>query len=460
MEATCIPRMRRYLWLGSLLVAAGLRASLAEAAPAMAGTNAFIPQPLSLADALNLGLQHSTVILRAQKDLQASQGVVIQTRAIAIPKLNATGSYSAAESSDVDRIVTPTITYGSDQNWSSQIKVVQSLYEGGRILSAFRAAKLIKERSMLDYNTTVADTVLGVQVAYYDVLNALQQISVQEASVELLSRELQDTTHRFDVGTVPRFNVLRAEVELANARPRLIRARNSYRIAKNNLINKLGFNVPKDAVEDVPLILSSTLQAEPFKLGLAQAIVLALDRRTELASLRKTQALRKEDIVNAKAGYKPSLQAYGGYDAHNSLLGQSLSDTDHGAIGGVQLTWSLFDGRRTQGKVVEATALYERAGVEVEDAERRVELEVRTAHSYFIEADEVLKSQEKVLEEAAEALRLARSRSEAGAGTQLDVLSAQTALTEARTTHAQALHDYAAARARLERAAGLTIPKS
>ena len=147
---------------------------------------------------------------------------------------------------------------------------MQSLYEGGRILSALRVARLTKERSMLDYQTAVANTVVEVQVAYYDVLLALQQITVQEASVELLTRELADTTRRYNAGTVPRFNVLRAEVELANARPRLIRARNSYRIAKNNLVNQLGFNVPKEALEDIPLTLAGKLEAEPYKIDLPQ----------------------------------------------------------------------------------------------------------------------------------------------------------------------------------------------
>jgi outer membrane protein TolC len=332
---------------------------------------------------------------------------------------------------------------------------VQSLYEGGRILSALRVARLTKERSLLDYHTAVANAVVEVQIAYYDVLLALQLITVQEASVELLTRELADTTRRYDAGTVPRFNVLRAEVELANARPKLIRARNSYRIGKNNLVNLLGFSVPKDTFEDIPLTLAGKLEAERYRIELPQAIMLALERRTELGSLRKTQALRNEDIVNAKATYKPSIEAY---DMHNSMLSQDLSNEKHGWIAGVQVTWSLFDGRRTEGKVKEATALYERAGVDLDDTGRRIELEVRTAYSNFIEADEVLKSQEKVQEEAEEALRLARARSEAGTGTQLDVLSAQTALTEARTTQIQALRDYSVARARLERAIGLSIP--
>ena len=448
---------------------------LASASPPRASasastTNNFVPQPLSLADGVNFALQRNPNILRAQKDLEVAQGVIIQTRAIAIPKVNLGGFFSAAQPSDVDTVnnppvvlngetVAPGFYFGPNQNWATQLKLVQSLYEGGRVMSALRVARLMKERSMLDYQTTVANTVVGVQVAYYDVLLAVQQITVQEASVGLLTSVLADTTRRYNAGTVPRFNVLRAEVELANARPKLIRARNTYRISKNNLVNQLGFNVPKEAQEDIPLTLSGKLAAEPYKIDLPQAIALALDRRTELEALRKTQALRKEDIVNAKAPYKPSLQAFGGYDVHNSTLSPDVGDEKYGFIAGVQLNWSLFDGGRTRGRVVEARALYDRAGVELDDAGRRIELEVRTAYSNFIEADEVLKSQEKVREEAEEALRLSRARSEAGTGTQLDVLSAQTALTEARTTQILALHGYSVARARLERAIGINIPK-
>ncbi len=368
------------------------------------------------------------------------------------------------ETSDVDIITVPPsqtspgFTFGNDQTWSSQIKLVQSLYEGGRLMSSLRAARLTKEQSMLNYQTAVADAVRDVQVAYYDVLLAEQQIKVEEASVELLERELSDTTRRFNAGTVPRFNVLRAEVELANERPRLIQARNSFRIGKHNLGNLLGLREPKEATEDVALTLSGKLEAEPFQLNLPQALATALERRSELGALRKAEALRREDLVSAKAGYKPSLEAFGGYDGHNTALSQDLGHVDNGWIAGVQVKWNLFDGFATRGKVIEATAQHERSLVDLDDTSRRIELEVRTAYSNFIEADEVLKSQEKVVEEAEEALRLASARSDAGTGTQLDVLSAQTALTQARTTQIQALHDYATARARLERAVGMNVP--
>jgi outer membrane protein TolC len=420
----------------------------------------FITQPLSLAETVDVALRQNATILKAQTDLEAAEGVVIQTRAVALPKVGIIGDYGAVAEGDVDSPPqsVPGFTFGTEQSWRTQVRLTQSIYEGGRLASAFRAARLTRERSMLVYQTAVIDTVLEVEIAYYNVLFAEQEIGVQEASVDLLSRELTDTTRRYDAGTVPRFNVLRAEVELANARPKLIRARNAFRVTKNRLATLLGFNLPREMDEDIPLRLSGKLAAEPFELPLSQAIGLALERRTELDALRKTQALRQEDIVNARAGYKPSLQVFAGYDAHSSIFTPDLTEDVHGWIAGAQASWNIFDGSLTRGRVREAKAMHARSSVELDDAARQIELEVRSAFSNFIEAREVVESQKKVFEQAEEALRLARAREGAGTGTQLDVLSAQTALTDARSTQVLALREYSVARARLERAAGLLTP--
>jgi outer membrane protein len=296
-----------------------------------------------------------------------------------------------------------------------------------------------------------------VRVAYFDVLVAGQQIIVQEASVNLLNRELEDQQRRFDAGTVPRFNVLRAEVAAANQRPNLIRARNAYRIAKNNLANLLGYNLPREIWEDIPLQLTDKLEATPYQIDLPSAIAQAMEKRPELGVLRKAEKLQKEGIVNARAGYKPSVQLFGGYGDKSSQFENDLSVERHGWFGGAQLTWDIFDGLLTQGKVGEAKALHEKSKNVLEDTSRQIELEVRTAYSTFIEATEVLDSQSKVQEQAEEALRLAKARADAGTATQLDVLDAETSLTQARTTQIQALHDYAVARARLERAIGQNL---
>lgn len=434
-----------------------LTAASAVAANTSTNCPAWPSRPLSLGDALNIALQQNAAVLKAQRDLEASAGVVVQTRAVAWPKAQIVGQYHVIDENSIDTPSGFPIVFGTDQAWGAEIRVVQSIYAGGRINSALRSAKQTQEQAVALYQTVVADTLLAVRLAYCDVLLAAQQITVQEASVNLLTKEQEDQQRRFDAGTVPRFNVLRAEVELANARPRLIRARNAHRVSKNNLANVLGYKLPQEMREDIPLPLAGNLEVEPLHIELPVAVAQALERRTELTALRKAEELRKEGIENAAAGSRPSLQLFAGYGARSSQFENDLTAERHGWLAGVQASWNLFDGMLTRGKVAEARALHEKSRVEIDDASRRIELEVRTAYSTFIEAKEVLQSQEKVQEQAAEALRLARARSEAGTGTQLDVLSAQTALTQARTTQLQARHDYAVAKARLERAIGQEV---
>jgi outer membrane protein TolC len=415
----------------------------------------WITRPLSLTDCLNIALSQNATILKAKSDLEASQGVVVQTRAVALPHLQATGQYKDTDPSAIESFPVPGFSQ-PHQNWNAGVQIVQSIYEGGKMVAALRAASVTKQQALAQYQTVIADTLLGARTAYYDVLLAAQQITVHEASVNLLQKELEDQQRRYDAGTVPHFNVLRAEVAVANERPALIRARNNYRIAKNNLSNLLGYNLPREIWEDIPLNLTDTLDATPYQVDLPAAIQQALARRTELVAARKTAELQRLNVVNAKAGYKPTIQVFAGYNWYNAQFTPPVElDHDiHGWNAGGQLSWDIFDGMLTRGKVVQAKALYEKSRTDVDDKGRQIELEVRTAYSDFIEAREVLESQQKVQEQADEALREARARADAGTSTQLDVLDAETSLTQARTTQIQALHDYAVARARLERAIG------
>lgn len=451
------------LWAWALpMHAAATNGPAGPAAP----SNSRLLRPLSLADALDTALQQNSTILKSQADIEAAYGVVVQTRAIALPKLRVTSEYQANEASSVDRfrVKGSSLTNSlfanafefADQRWSANVRVVQSVYEGGRITSALRAARLTREQALLNHEVVIADVLRDVRVAYYDVLVALQQIAVQEASVKLLEQELNETRRRFEAGTVPQFNVLRAEVEVANARPRLIRARNAYRIGKDTLATLLGERI-QAAIEEVGLQLTDRLEAAPLEATLAEVLARALENRAELAALRKVAALREENIVNAKSGYKPAVQVFAGYGARSSQFSSDLADELHGWEAGAQLSWNIFDGFLTKGRVMEAKALQRKTDEEIADVGRRIELEVRTAYSLLVEAREVLESQKKVQESAEEALRLATVRAAAGTATQLDVLNAQTALTEARTTQVQALHGYAVARARLDRAVGQKI---
>lgn len=435
------------LLLGGVLLAAGFTTRAAE-------TNAaWLTRPLSVADALNTALLQNAAILSAKQDFESSQGLVIQTRAVALPQVTATGQYKATDPKAVEN--NPSFSQ-PEQNWNAGIQIVQNIYDGGRNIAALRAAGATKKQALAVYQTAVADTLLQVRLAYYGVLLAAQQVTVREASVKLLQQELEDQRRRLEAGTVPRFNVLRAEVAVANERPALIRARNDHRIAKNNLANVLGYNLPREVWEDIPFNLTEGFNLAPLEISLPDAVQTALQKRTELEALRRTVDLQKLSVINARSGYQPTISVFAGYEWFNARFTAPVTlDNDiHGWNAGAQLSWSIFDGALTYGKVKQARADLAKAKITLADQQRQIELGVRTAYSGLVQARETLDSQQKVQEQADEALREANARADAGTATQLDVLNAETALTQARTTLVQAQYDYAAARARFERALG------
>jgi outer membrane protein TolC len=418
------------------------------------------PQRLTLPECLELALKQNPAILKAQQEIQRTRGIIIEARAPAIPQVAARAQYQQIDVRAID--VFPgsasQIYNNQKQPWSAQIEVSQLVYSGGRVSAALRAARLTDQTAALGFQRTVADTILAVRKAFYGILLSQAQVEVRQQSVKLLEQQLTDTQHRFDVGAVPRFNVLRAEVELANAKPPLIRAQNDLRLAKEALVRLLGLDSSAEGQNDFTLItFDGHLAYEHRAWQLGTALTDALKLRPEL-QLAETQTRISQEALNvAGAGYKPEVSVFANYGWRNSMFADTLDDTRDGWTAGARLSWAPFDGLLTRGKVTQARAQLEQARIDTADIRRGIELEVRQAYSDYLQALELLEAQKKTVEQAEESLRLAEARFQAGTGVQLDVLSAQTALTEARSNEVQALYDYNVALATLERATGNTV---
>lgn len=414
--------------------------------------------PMTLEQALEHALSHNVTLRKGRQDLEEAQGLSIQQRAARLPRLGSTGNYQRLDEGRIERVqfsaAQPATPFLNNQSWNANLVVTQPIYAGGRYRSLARSSRLNREASLAAYQALVANTLLEVRIAYSDVLLSVEQIAVQEASKQQLERELETARRSLEAGSVPRFNVLRAEVELANSLPPLIRARNQERIARNTLALLLGCDIPAESGVDIPLRTADSLRAEPFEISVGAALNAAWMRRPEIKAAEASSRLRHEEVLQTRADLLPSLSGTAGYGVQNRNFIRDLDRTLDGWTVGVQANWLLFDFGSTQAKVSMARAREEKARLEIEDVRRRIELEVRTAFSSFLESKEVLTSQTRVIEQAEEAVRLVGARSEAGSSTQLEVLSAQTALKLSRTQFSQALRDYTVAKARLERAMG------
>ena len=419
-----------------------------------------LPESMTLQDCLDLALKQNPSILKAQQEIRRTQGVIVETRAPAVPQITASGNGEIIDSHAIDAYPIPgvnTVTRNQEEPWSAQVQISQLVYQGGRVSAALRAAKLSDQIAVLGFQKAVADTILDVRKAFYQILLNKALVDVREQSVTLLKQQLLDAQSRYDVGAVPRFNVLRAEVELANARPPLIRAQNDLRISKESLVKLLAIDSATQTNDFTPINFDGKLVYEHRAWDLSAALRQGLDHRPELLQAERQIGVAKANVKVAFSGYKPNASVFGNYGWHDSVFTNALDDTREGWTVGASVSWALFDGMLTRGKVTEARAQLEEANLDYADTRRQIELEVRQAYSDYLQTLELIEAQKKTVEEAEESLRLAEARFRAGTGTQLDVLSAQTALSDARSNEVLALHDYNVAIATLERVTGMTV---
>jgi len=409
----------------------------------------------TLESAISLALKQNPEILKSRYEIERTRGQVIEVRAQALPLLANTAQYTQLDPDSIQSGGNRSSFDGTsnsfilqDKSWKITFEARQTLYSGGKVRAALKIAAFEEDASIQLLRETVARVIANVRTQFYTALLNRELITVAGESIQLLGDELKDQQNRFSAGTVPRFNVLRAEVELANARPELIRSRNNFLISRLELAKTLGLD------EQATINVVGQLLMPPRELNLSQALVTARKSRAILKARVNSVGVEQQQITVARAGYKPTLDARLGYGFENAQNDIGLGEVVDGWYFGFVGSWNIFDGFQTKGRVKQAQARLASAEVDLSDSERQVELEVQRAYAKVNEAREVIASQSKVVEQADEALRLSRERLAAGAGTQLDVLDARVALTRARTTQKTALADYNVALAEYDRAIG------
>lgn len=430
-------------------------ASLLAALPAVAQINDgkpdpefAVPEALNLPYSLGFALDNNFTIRQARERIKQQEGIVLEVRSAQIPNVSAAAGYARNDQSIG--------LNGLDHNWSVNITARQVLYSGGGVTAGVRSQQLALDAAVLTLRAIINDVLLEVRTRFYTVLVNRERIKVQEQNIELLQRQLKDVKNRYEAGTVSNFEVLRAEVALANAQPALITARNNHRLAIEELRQSLGFvNISDQNVAKVPEFIG-TLEFNPVSYDLRSALVSAREQRPDLQRLTKLAAAAEQGVTARRAGYLPVVSAFGAYDWRmNSTGSSSLANARDGWTVGLQSTWDIFDGRATAGRVVQARSQLEQAKLAVAEAQLSVDVDVRRSISTYQQATELAEASKKVVEQAEEAVRLANARFGAGTATQLDVLTSQVDLTTARLNQLQAYYSYNVAVANVRRAMGL-----
>jgi outer membrane protein TolC len=415
--------------------------------------------------AIITALQQNPDVLRAKEEIERTKGVVIEITALALPHVNVTanGSWTDPHLGGSSGSISTgtgsggggsTISGGTDFAYNIRILGSQLVANYGTFRQ-IRGTFFQRDSAYFSFRNVVDQTIALVKTQFYQVILNRALIGVQEESVRLLESQLKDQQNRFEAGTVPRFNVLQAQVALSNQYPSLIAARNNYRISLYQLAKTLGLDHDPRHIES-PVDVVGEMVYIPRNIALAAAIEMGMSRRPFLKQARANVYNQIEQVHVALGGFLPNMTSTGGYEVFSSPRSTQFADVSKGWVAGLAFNWAIWDSGETYGRVKQQRALLSESKITYDDDVRQVELEVQQAYSNLQQNRELIQSQEKTVEQAEEAERLAKARLDAGAGTQLDVLNAQVQLTTAQSTKLQALFGYNSSLAEFDRVTGAT----
>lgn len=337
---------------------------------------------------------------------------------------------------------------GIGNSHSNTLTATLPIYNGGKISGTIKKAKagyLYSEQGVQKAYNDMRSTVTN---GYFDMLQADNMQKLGRESVDRLADHLKNVEAQYEVGVVAKVDVLRSQVELANAKQSLIKAENAYQIAEANLNKIVGLPM------DTQLKLDNILVYTPYENDMQYCLDYAAMHRPELEQAKQNVEAAKGALRVAISGHMPQVAASASQNWNDS----NWPGDENGNWGvGVQVTMNIFDSGVTTSKIHGAEADLAKAHETYRDTVDAVNLDVRSNYLNLREAEKRIDTTKLAVSQAEEDYRIAQLRYMNGVGTNTDVLDAQVALTDAKTNYLQAMYDYNTCKTNLETAIGVPM---
>jgi len=309
----------------------------------------------------------------------------------------------------------------------------------------YQASKVNVEAAKSDFDATKNQVSDQVARAYALTLRADAALETARANVELSQALLDLAKRQKEAGTGTGIETVRADVQLANDRQRLVVAENDRRRAGLNLMRAMGLKM------DTTLVLTDKLSYQEADLGtLETALADARKMRAELKAQKERESSARLNYGSVKAERIPSVGASADYGS----IGSELVGAQPTYSYGLSVRVPVFDGGRRDARRAESFTQYRQEQTRTRDLEQQVELDVRLAFDSVRSAATEVKTAQEGVGLSEQELAQARRRYEAGVTNSIEVTDAQTRLDRARDNQIAALYDYNVARIDLATATG------
>ena len=415
-------------------------------------------ESLNLKRCIEIALKKQPVIAAAVGNVDVNTSLVGQAKSNYYPQINWSSSYNRVLPASNRNFVSSTGTTGSSggvisssgasgsfDEYSTGFGLNQLIYDFGKTPSQVKIQNLNLDSSRSDLENTTDQTILTVKQAYYGVVQAKYNVLVAKDTVKQTSQHLDQAKGFYEVGTHPKFDVIKAEVDLSNAKLNLIRNENASKISIVSLNNAMGIpDAPEYSIDE-------NMSFARYEITLEDALTKAYQNRPDLKSIVSKREAAGRSIELARTGYYPVLTGSASY----SWSGEQISSLDHGWDVGAALTFPLFNGFLTKYQVEEAKANLNILRANEESLKQTIFQDVQQAYLTLRAAEEAIPTAKLGVEQSQENLDIANGRYKAGVGNPIEVTDAEVGLANSRTSYIQALYADKVAQAALEKAMGL-----
>lgn len=396
------------------------------------------PQELTLQDSITAAVANNPTLKMAQADQDRAAWGVDEAEAGRMPTLSLGSTYSRQPATGLSP---------ASDGVNSSLRLNWQLYNGGRTAGLIDQAEQGLKSAAAGVTKAEQQVRLDAASAYFAVLQNQNLVAVNEQTVTNLTEHLKTARAKYEVGLVAKGDILRSEVELANAEQNLIKSKNAYDLALASLKNVMSVNQADE------LTLTDQLKFDEYGKTLDESIALARESRPEIVQAEASVSMAETGVDVAESGKLPTISFGASKGWSDSFLPDSGGDWSMN----VSANWNIFDAGVTGAKVRQAGASLEKAREQAEQTTDAIELEVRQVYLSMKEAEKRLGTTEVAVGKAEEDLVIAREKYNAGVGTNIDVIDAQLSLSQAKTNHYQALYDYNVNKAKLAKATGQPI---
>lgn len=414
------------------------------------------PPTYSLHDCLQLALERNPEILKAQKEIEQTQGLIITAKSTLYPQISTNGRIEARNDDLFSQGNDPSLQTFRDF-WIVQLVATQSLYSGGVNRQQIAISGLQHQASMLQFQATIDKVLRNVKYGVYAIVVNRAQIEAEQQTIALLAKQEDQQKALFDAGRTTKFNVLRIGVNIGNQKSLLYQTQDELTAAEIALAQMLAIPWPKSQSPfNPPFIVKEDLVCPPVgNIQVDKLVSLALSRRPELQAIDKQIDIAERQIKIDKAALLPRIDAYlSDQQLRNQSLssfGESYNEYAVGFLG----TWNIFDGFASKGQTISDTAVLGTAHISRDQTSLLVQSEVREAYARLLTAQQTIQSQASNVKTAEQSVGLAQLSADTGYATLLDVLQATLDLTTARIEEIKTRQLYMDALADLEKAISL-----